>query len=141
MPIRKRLSDPFGDSVKRFERQLKEGRPPPAPKKPSAVERAPFVDALMAVPMGKCFDKSVFFRKHFDKAITASFKIWGQTLYIMPAYMYLDEGTVKCTGASVGRHNPNRRGIKPMLRLKGEPRTWYSQVIHWIDDTVYDGEA
>jgi hypothetical protein len=139
MPIRKRISDPYGDDVKRFEKRLREGAPPPTPKKPNAATREPFVRALMAVPVGKQFESNQFFRKIMDTYLVIKYEIWGQTLYIMPGYMNLDDKFVKCTGATVGRHNANKRGIKPRLNLKGDARTWYSQVLHWIEDTEYDG--
>ena len=138
MPIRSRISDPFSDSVKKFERRVKEGAPPVAPPKPSLKERCKFVEALERVPVGTTFHTTKFFRTIADKYMVERYQIWGQILYILPAYKLLIDKNVECTGASVGRHNANKRGIKPMLRLNGPTKTWYSQTLHWIEDTVYD---
>ena len=140
MAIRPRISDPYGAKAKQFERILKEGRPPSAPKKPSAVEREPVMRALKDYPLTKRFERHDFFRKIADYYAQEKFEIWGQTIYIMPGYIHLDEVYVRCTEPTIGRVNPNRHGVRPMLRLKGEARTWYSQVLHWIEDTEFDGE-
>lgn len=139
MPIRKRLSDPFSDDVAKFERRMKYGAPPPTPPKPSLKEREAFVRELMNYPeVGKMLEKDKFFRTWADRYMTLHFKIWGQDLFILPGHALLDERFVRVAHPTIRRINPDRRGIRPMLRLKGEPRTWYSQVLHWIEDTVWD---
>lgn len=138
MGIRKRISDPYSEETKRVDRRLREGAPPVAPPKPSLVQREKFVLALSKVPVGQTFKSGKFFREYADKWMQGKWDIWGQTLYILPGYKLGTDGSVFCTHPTVGRHNCNKRGIKPMLRLKGEQRTWYSQVIHWIDETVWD---
>jgi hypothetical protein len=139
MPIRKRISDPYSDDVKRVEKRMREGAPPPCPKKPDAATREPFVKALKAVPVGEEFDRQTFFRRIVDNYLITKYEIWGQSLFIMPGYLSIDERFVRCTGCTVARINPNKRGVKPRLNLRGEPRTWYTQVLRWIEETEYDG--
>lgn len=138
MPIRKRLSDPYSDDIAKFDRRLKHGAPPPAPPKPSLKQREAFVRSLLSVPIGQTIDRRKYFHTFSDRYMTERFEIWGQIVYILPLHKFLDSETIECTGACVGRHNLNSYGVKPRHRLTGEQRTWYSQVLHWIEDTVFD---
>jgi hypothetical protein len=115
------------------------GAPPSAPPKPSAAQREPFVRRLLEYPLGQEFPKERFFRTWADRYQVEHFHIWGQDIFIIPGVIFLPEGGwVRVTEPTIRRINPDRRGVRPMLRLKGQPKTWYSQVLHWIDETVYE---
>jgi hypothetical protein len=139
MPIRTRISNPFSEETKRFGKRMREGAPPPVPKKPDAQTREPLVKALMGVPVGKRFKRSQFFREIADHYMVDKYVIWFQTLYIMVGYKNINEDYVECTGATIGRINPNKRGVRPMLRLQGEQKTWFTQILRWIEETEFDG--
>ncbi len=92
MPIMKRISDPYGDDIKRLLRERREGKPPPPPRKPTYKERQPFIRDLKAVPVGKRFERGTFMELVIDKYINKTYDIWGQAIYLYPDYMSLNEG-------------------------------------------------
>ena len=138
MVMRKRITDPYGASEDEFQRFRKNGPPKASPRKPSLQEREAFVRALKQVPMGEVMDRNRFNRTVVDVFAPKTFVIWGQTLYIWPRSHHLPNDKVKCTGAMVGRLNPDERNRKGMMLLTDEDqRRWYGQVIYWLEETVY----
>jgi hypothetical protein len=139
MPIRPRLTKPDGDEYKEFTRFMKEGPRPKPPRKPSKAERQPFIDALMQVPLYKKYKRRAFNRLVIDKYITRTFNVYGKTLYIYPRYHSVDDECVRCTGALVGTVETDRHGRKISFFPDGDPRTWYAQVLNYLDEKFYGG--
>ena len=138
MVIRRRITDPYGSTEDEFQRFRKEGPPKAPPRKPSLEEREPFVRALKRVPMNAVMDRPTFFRSVVDYYAQRKFTVWGQTLYIYPRYQHLTDNRVKCTGAMVGRLNPDTRNRRAtMILAEDDQLVWYGRVIYWIAETVY----
>ncbi len=138
MSIRPRITKAYTDELKDYERRRLRGPVPPAPPKPTKAEREQFVIALRRVPVGEIMPTREFFAKVRDYYALKKFECWGVEVCIMPGWKHLLGDNVECTGATVRRAQINKRGVKLMCRLRGDPKTWYGQVIRWIGETEYE---
>lgn len=138
MVIRKRITDPYGNTEDEFQRFIRSGPPKVAPRKPTLQEREPFVRALKLVPMNRVMDRGLFFRTVIDVYSSKQFTIWGQVLYIWPRYHHLPDDRVKCTGAMIGRLNKDDRNRRASMIVDEDDQCkWYGRVLYWLQDTVF----
>ena len=141
MPIRKRLSDPYGQDTADFNKRLKYGAPPPTPKKPTAEERKPFHDAIMSIPIGKAFTNDVWRERYILPFMTRQYELWGVRLALYPTQKRDSRNRDVCTGVHVRMFDKdNRTGHYPTIHLGGSNQAiWYGQIIRWIHEKRYGG--
>lgn len=140
MPIRSRISDPYGQSSKEFSRKLREGPLPKAPdRKPSASEREPFLSALSSVPVGRTMTRSVWidFSLPF---VQTKYVLWDIEIAIYPVSRVEHDEMKTCTGVMIQSITRNRRGTQPRMMIN-EPysKVWYRRILDWIDEQFYGG--
>lgn len=138
MPIRKRISDPYGFEYKEMARRRRDGPLPETPRKPKLEERQPFVTALGSIPVGKVYRLSDW-RVFTDPFLERTFMLWGVELNLWPAAKPTMSGGVECIGVLIIQKTKLRRGICPKITLKGDNRHWYRNVLDWIAENNYGG--
>ncbi len=145
MPIRKRISDPFGKDVKIVERNMKYGKPPKKPARPRwRGEAKPLGDALMKIPLNHIIKRKdyLIYLKKYSKL----FAIYGVTVDLYPCYdnLTLDDAHKVCTGVMVTLHRPMvHKSLYPKMILKASTEKgirqerWLGTVLDWIETEVY----
>jgi hypothetical protein len=140
MPIRTSISDPDGPEAKEFARMLRDGPLPKTPKKPSAGEREPLVHTLESIPVGQNMSKQTWIDKWASPLIRTKFTLWEIEFGVYAAARTEHNETKTCTGVFIKAITRNRRGVQPMLRIQGKfDRTWYRQILDWIEENYYGG--
>ena len=141
MPIRKSITDPDGAEAKEIKRFLRDGPLPKSPsKRPSAQEREPLIAALRGLPIGVNMSKQTWIDRYSTPYLTMKFVLWGVEFGLYPMGRTEHNETKSCTGAFVKAITRTRRGIQPMLSLKGTFNpSWYRQILDWIEDHYYGG--
>jgi hypothetical protein len=139
MPIRKRVTDPYSQEYKDFNRYMVQGKPPTAPRKPTSEERKPFFDAIHSMPVGRTVSHEVFYKQYTLPFLKCTYILWGVELAIYPVAIRQSDGSHRFTGCQVAMVRPSRCGKFPLKRLNGDKDAWYGEVIRWIQDTIYGG--
>jgi hypothetical protein len=138
LPIRKRITDLYGQDYKDFQKRKREGEPAKAPRKPKALERQPLLDAFARVPIGQTMSKRAWSDNYQLMFLREVFPLWGFDLALYPAVSNADTNSnVRCDGLLVIQLTKTKRGVMPKLLLKGERRFWYGRVIDWLGETNY----
>lgn len=141
MPIRQRISDPYSQETQDFDKHRKYGKPPKPPKKPTAEERKPFYDTIMAIPVGRAFSNSEWRVKYILPLMSKQFELWGVRLAVYPTAKRDSLNRDVCTGVYVRMLDKNKiTGQFPAMSLNGSDKSvWYGKVIRWIHEQRYGG--
>jgi hypothetical protein len=143
MPIRKRISDPFGDSEREIALQKRFGPPPTTPRKPSLEERQPLLGAIGKLPLGQNITTQEYNNKFLLPWMRKEFTLWGATLALYPiGKRSSDNKTTLVVGVQICQKEKHRRtGQLPVLKLTVDkyPNTsgWYGRIIRWLEETKY----
>jgi hypothetical protein len=138
MAIRPRITNPYSDDVKQFEKRMKEGPAPKAPRKPTAEERKPLLDALHAVQVGVALTPAEWRNRYVLPSLHKTYDVWGVKLALYPTATLNSKGKHVLTGVLVIQVERNGRGVQPKKQLYGPKRElWYGEIIRWLEDTKY----
>lgn len=141
MPIRKRITDPYSQETRDFDKHRKYGKPPPAPRKPTAEDRKPIYDAIMSVPVGKAFSNAEWRDRYILPFMAKQYDLWGVKLALYPTAKRDSLNRDVCTGVYVSMLDRDKRtGMLTGISLSGTDKTiWYGQIIRWIQEQRYGG--